>query len=37
MITQAHEEVTRFNAALRAQAATVNEQLKSKGQPPLNY
>jgi hypothetical protein len=37
MITQAHEEVTRFNAALRAQAATVNEQLKMKGQPPLNY
>jgi len=37
MIAQAHEEVTRFNAALRAQAATVNEQLKTKGQPPLNY
>jgi hypothetical protein len=37
MITLAHEEVTRFNAALRAQAATVNEQLKTKGQPPLNY
>jgi len=37
MITQAHEEVARFNAALRAQAANVNEQLKTKGQPPLNY
>jgi photosystem II stability/assembly factor-like uncharacterized protein len=37
MITLAHEEVTRFNAALRAQAASVNEQLKTRGQPPLNY
>jgi hypothetical protein len=37
MITQAHEEVARFSAMLRAQAATVNEQLKRKGQPPLNY
>jgi hypothetical protein len=37
MITQAHEEVTRFTAALRAQAANVNEQLKTRGQPPLNY
>jgi hypothetical protein len=37
MITQAHEEVTRFNAMLRAQAANVNEQLKTRGQPPLNY
>jgi len=37
MITQAHEEVTRFTAALRAQTANVNEQLKTRGQPPLNY
>jgi hypothetical protein len=37
MITQAHEEATRFNAMVRAQAATVSEQLKAKGQPPLNY
>ena len=37
MITAAHEEVTRFNAMLRAQTATVNEQLKTRGQPPLNY
>jgi hypothetical protein len=37
MITAAHEEVTRFNAMLRAQAATVNEQLKARGQAPLNY
>ena len=37
IITQAHEEVTRFNAMLRAQAATVNQQLRAKGQPPLNY
>jgi hypothetical protein len=37
MIAQAHEEVARFNAALRAQTANVNEQLKTKGQPPLNY
>jgi hypothetical protein len=37
MITEAHEEVTRFNAMLRAQTAAVNEQLKAKGQTPLNY
>jgi len=37
MIAAAHEEVTRFNAMLRAQTANVNEQLKTKGQPPLNY
>jgi hypothetical protein len=37
MIAQAHEEVSRFNAMLRAQAATVNEQLKARGQPPLTY
>ena len=37
MIAVAHEEVSRFNAAVRAQLATVNEQLKAKGRPPLNY
>jgi len=37
MIAQAHEEVTRFNAMLQAQTATVNEHLKTRGQPPLNY
>jgi hypothetical protein len=37
MIAAAHEEVTRFNAMLRAQTATVNGQLKARGQPPLNY
>ena len=37
MSAEAHAEVMRFNAMLRAQAATVNEQLKARGQPPLNY
>jgi hypothetical protein len=37
MIAEAHEAVTRFNAMLRAQTANVNEQLKTRGQPPLNY
>jgi hypothetical protein len=37
MITLAHEEVTRLNAMVRAQAGSVNEQLKTKGKPPLNH
>ncbi|HEX4683170.1 MAG TPA: hypothetical protein VH277_10690 [Gemmatimonadaceae bacterium] len=37
MIAQAHEAVTRFNAMVQAQIAAMNEQLKKKGQPPLNY
>jgi photosystem II stability/assembly factor-like uncharacterized protein len=37
MITLTHEQVTRLNDAVRAKLATVNEQLKARGRPPLIY
>jgi len=37
MTALAHEEVTRLDAAVRAQLATVNERLTAQGQPPLSY
>ena len=37
MVTAAHDEVARFNAAVQSQLATVNEQLKSRGQQAISY
>lgn len=37
MTALAHEEVTRFNAAVQAQLVTVNARLKAKGQPPISF
>jgi len=37
MIAAAHDAVTRLDAVVQAQLATVNARLQTKGQPPLNY
>ena len=37
MIAAAHDEVTKFAAAVQAQLATVNSALKARGQPAINW
>ena len=37
MIVAAHDAVTRLDAVVQAQLATMNVRLRAKGQPPVSY